>query len=70
MIIKKKNSDVKSGRTIKTQKSGVTAALNSKTEAVEYIKSAIHTLGATAKDDIIAKEAIANLSVILFDLKE
>ena len=38
-------------------------------ESIEYIKSAISALGAVAKDDNIAKEAIANLSVILLDLQ-
>ena len=41
-----------------------------KQEAVEYIRSAISALGNSAiKGDTQSKEAIANLSVILFDLK-
>ena len=40
-------------------------------EAIDYIKSAIAALGESArtKGDAIAKEAIANLSVVLLDLK-
>ena len=41
-----------------------------KKEAVEYIRSAISVLGNSAiKGDAQSKDAIANLSVILFDLK-
>lgn len=39
-------------------------------EAIDYIHSAINSLGACAKDDEIAKESIANLSVVLLDLKD
>ena len=38
-------------------------------ESIEYIKNAIQALANIAKDDEMAKDAIANLSVILFDLK-
>lgn len=38
-------------------------------ETLKYIKSAIDSLGKVAKDDVIARESIANLSVVLFDLK-
>lgn len=43
---------------------------SAKAEAVEYIRSAISVLGDSAiKGDTESKDAIANLSVILFDLK-
>ena len=38
-------------------------------EAIGYIQSAISALSVTAKTDIVAKESIANLSVVLLDLK-
>lgn len=36
--------------------------------AKKYIRAAIDELGKTAKSDPSAKEAIANLGVVLFDL--
>ena len=60
---------VQSKRLIKKQVTKVTAATGGRDEAVDYIQSAIHSLGCNSKDDVIAKEAIANLSVILMDLK-
>jgi len=53
----------------KRASNNVKATTNNRSEAVEYIQSAIHSLGTNAKDDVVAKESIANLSVILFDLK-
>lgn len=38
-------------------------------EAISYISSAISSLSVSAKDDVLAKESIANLSVVLLDLK-
>lgn len=38
-------------------------------ECKKSIRSAIDALGNIAKDDILAREAIANLSVVLFDLQ-
>lgn len=38
-------------------------------EGVQYIRSAIDALGSVAKDDVVAKEAIANLGVVLLDLQ-
>lgn len=37
--------------------------------AIDHILSAIDCLGEIAKDDSLARESIANLSVVLFDLK-
>lgn len=37
--------------------------------AIEQIISAIDSLGPFAKTDSLARESIANLSVVLFDLK-
>lgn len=37
--------------------------------SIDYIKSAINSLGVDAKGDKVAQDAIANLSVILFDLQ-
>lgn len=36
---------------------------------IDYIKAAIDSLGTIAQDDDLAKDAIANLSVVLLDLK-
>ncbi len=38
-------------------------------DAICSIQAAIETLAAQAKDDQIAKDSIANLSVVLMDLK-
>lgn len=38
-------------------------------KAITCIRNAIDALGAVAKDDALARESIANLSVVLFDLK-
>lgn len=59
---------------IKKTNAAVNAATNSDTakyaEATNYIQSAIQALGAAAQDgDTLAKESIANLSVVLLDLK-
>lgn len=37
-------------------------------DAQKHIKCAIDALGKKAKDDVLAKESIANLSVVLLDL--
>lgn len=43
---------------------------NDKEQAIEYILSAIHALGESALEgDEIAKDSIANLGVVLLDLK-
>lgn len=64
----------KNGKTVKSNAerpaSKRVIANTDKQEAVEYIRSAISALGNSAiKGDTQSKEAIANLSVILFDLK-
>lgn len=38
-------------------------------QAIEYIKSAIDCLGKEAKTSVVAKDSIANLGVVLFDIK-
>lgn len=38
-------------------------------DGVKYIKMAIDSLAACGKDDKLAKDCIANLSVVLFDLQ-
>jgi hypothetical protein len=63
------SSTVQAKKVVRQQSQKVTAAAGGRDEAVEYIQSAIHSLGCNSRDDIIAKEAIANLSVILMDLK-
>lgn len=44
-------------------------SINPYEDACEHILSAIDCLGAIAENDDKAKDSIANLSVILFDLK-
>lgn len=39
------------------------------TAAIDSIMNAIESLGAVAQNDELARESIANLSVVLFDLK-
>lgn len=39
-------------------------------ECIDYIHQAIDCLATCAKDDPIAKESIANLSVVLLDLQQ
>lgn len=65
--------------TIKKNKAGSNAnggaanpikANNGYAEAAEYIKCAISALGKSAqKSDVLARESIANLSVVLMDLR-
>ena len=38
-------------------------------KALKHIKAAIDILATEAKDDVVAKDSIANLSVVLFDIK-
>lgn len=38
-------------------------------KAIDCIYQAIECLGAVAKEDALARESIANLSVVFFDLK-
>ena len=54
----------------KSSKSTTPVTSSKYQEGTDYIKSAITSLGQVAKDDILAKEAIANLSVILFELQD
>lgn len=62
-------SSLKTARPISAQKSKAVNA-SSKAKAMEHIKCAINALGADAKGgDSQAKSTIADLSVILFDLK-
>lgn len=65
MKISKKNDNTKRS----TQPAVVNSATDSKyAQSKKYIRSAIEALGSVAKDDVLAREAIANLSVVLFDL--
>lgn len=42
---------------------------NTYADGIKYIKMAIDSLATVAKDDQLAKDSIANLSVVLFDLQ-
>lgn len=58
--------------TMRIKKRPVTAATQEAAnykEAISYIQSAIEALGMESGKDEAAREAIANLSVILLDLK-
>ena len=50
-----------------TPKKSVTSS--SRADAQQHIRAAIDCLGKEAKADTIAKESIANLSVVLLDLQ-
>lgn len=66
MTIKKN----KAGNTVKGGAANPIKANNSYAEAAEYIRSAISALGKSAqKSDVLARESIANLSVVLMDLR-
>jgi hypothetical protein len=66
----KKNEIIANQKIAVQKKSNIEATTDNKAEAKRYIKCAIDTLGASAKDgDIVSRDALANLSVILFDLK-
>lgn len=39
------------------------------TDAINYVQSAINSLSCCAEGDECAKDAIANLAVVLFELK-
>lgn len=56
----KKTSAVKANTEVNTKRDY--------SEAQKHIKCAIDALGKDAKQDVLAKESIANLSVVLFDL--
>lgn len=58
MIIKKNDSTVEATTT------------TNYSAAQRYIKAAIDALGKHAKEDILAQESIANLSVVLLDLQQ
>ena len=65
MRVKKVNAT----RSAQQNKSTVEASANVKySEATQYIRCAISALSADAKQDVLAKESIANLSVVLLDL--
>ena len=61
-------AEVKTEQTEKPEETEVKAN-RSYERSRKYIRAAIDCLGANAKDDVLAKEAIANLSVILLDLQ-
>lgn len=66
-ISKNGNQPIKSNK--RPMKKSIHAAKN-RDEAIEYIKCAIDSLGQEALDgDPVVKEAIANLGVVMFDLK-
>lgn len=65
----KKNSKINSQMTIQ-KPSKVNASKDNNAEAKKYIRCAIDALGKQAQSgDTVARDALANLSVILFDLK-
>ncbi len=38
-------------------------------QAIDHIKCAIDLLGSEAKTNVVARESIANLGVVMFDIK-
>ena len=61
MRIQKSNKPVEASTEVK--------ATSNYGDAIKYVKAAIDCLGKQGKDDIVAKENIANLATIMFDLK-
>ena len=55
----------------KVKRPGVMAATSGPRygEAISLIRQAIDSLGKVSKEDAIARDAIANLSVVLLDIK-
>ena len=68
-IIKTMNQANSSSVDTSIQCSTVDGSSNKYDKTIQYIRCAIDELGKIAKDDVQAKEAIANLGVVLFDLK-
>ena len=58
-----------SKNTSKSVKASSNVNSNKNDAAVQYIRSAMEVLNESAKTDIVAKEAIENLAVIMFDLR-
>lgn len=66
-----KNSARKSTKTVSSKPVKASRTANEYAKAQNYIKCAIDALGASAKNnDSKARESIANLSVVLFDLQK
>lgn len=65
-ISKKKQSATKSSVIASTQ---IAPASNNYSEAEQYIQSAMAVLSESAKSDPVAKNAIVDLSVVLFSLR-
>lgn len=61
MLIKKNNGKAETPKLV--------SANANYEKCLKYIKSAIDVLGESAKQDSRARDAIANLSVVYFDLK-
>lgn len=66
----KKNTNSRVNAQLTVQKPSAVRASKDVSEAKKYIKCAIDALGSSAKGgNAVSRDAIANLSVILFDLK-
>ena len=63
MRIEKKSKPVTATVTATTEKKSDYA------DAIKYVKAAIDCLGKCDKTDIVAKDNIANLATVMFDLK-
>lgn len=61
MRIQKSNKAVEASTEVK--------ATSNYDDAIKYIKAAIDCLGRGDKTDIVAKDNIANLATVMFDLK-
>jgi hypothetical protein len=46
-----------------------TESVSQYSDAIKYIRAAIDCLGRSDKSDVVAKDNIANLATIMFDLK-
>lgn len=63
-----KTRNIESNEDIKSSQEIEAADKPDYSEAKKHIECAIRSLSEHAKTDIVAKESIANLSVVMFDL--
>ena len=69
MQIKKSKKSVMSSKDAKIKQSVACNSSTATDKALKHIKAAIDILATEAKDDEIAKDSIANLATVMFDIK-
>lgn len=61
--------DMRITKQTKNVKAATTTTSTNYDQAIEHIKCAIGLLGSEAKTNVVARESIANLGVVMFDIK-